>query len=53
MTPSRQRPLATNALERLIENRILLSESLYDLDGELSLRTRDGRLETCFPEVDR
>ena len=51
MTPSPLRPLAFNALERLIENRIMVCEHLYDLDSETCLRSRDGRIETGSAEM--
>ncbi len=40
------RPLAADALERIIENRILKFEQLIDMDGDTVMRTRDGRVET-------
>lgn len=46
MTSRSLRPLAADALERLIENRILICEDLYDLDGETAFRRRDGIVET-------
>jgi hypothetical protein len=46
MTSSRLRPLAASPFEQLLENRILIYEDLYDLDGETALRRRDGRIET-------
>lgn len=43
--------LAADMLEARLENAILRSEDLYDLDGETFLRSRDGRVETGLPEA--
>lgn len=50
MIPAKLRPVAASAFERLIENRILICEDLYDLDTETVLRRRDGRVETGTPD---
>ncbi|MBX9865081.1 MAG: hypothetical protein K2Y42_20255 [Hyphomicrobium sp.] len=51
MTPSRLRPIASDAFEALIENTIIRCEDLYDLDGETQFRRRGGQIETFGPEV--
>lgn len=51
MTPSIFRPLASSAFEAMIEDTIFRGSDLYDLDGETSLRRRDGRVETGSTEL--
>lgn len=46
MTPHFQRPLAADAFEALVENAIIRSEDLYNLDGETAFRRRGGIVET-------
>lgn len=46
MTPFFLPPLAADAFETLIENRITRCEDLYDLDGETCFRRRNGVIET-------
>lgn len=41
------RLLAADDFEALIENSILRTDDLYDLDGETFLRRRGGSFETC------
>lgn len=53
MTPSFLKPLAADACEALIENRITRCEDLYDLDGETAFRRRCGVIETFDVEVDQ
>ena len=44
------RPLAADAFEALVENAIIRSEDLYDLDGETAFRRRGGTIETFSME---
>lgn len=48
MTPAnlRCRPLAADAFEALVENAIINTQDLYDLDGETFLKVRGGTVET-------
>ncbi len=48
MTPASlsYRPLAADAFEALVEDRIICSQDLYDLDGETFLKVRGGTVET-------
>ena len=48
MTPTRfsHQALAADAFEALIENTIIHTQDLYDLDGETFLKVRDRRVET-------
>lgn len=52
MTPAtlRCRPLAADAFEALVENAIINTQDLYDLDGETFLKVRNGTVET-FDEM--
>jgi hypothetical protein len=45
------RRLAADPYEARIENAIMGTHDLYDLDGETLLRNRDGRVETGSPET--
>ncbi len=48
MTSTRllSRPLAADAFEALVENSIIHTQDLYDLDGETFLKVRSGTVET-------
>ncbi len=48
MTPASllYRPLAADAFEALVENAIIHTQDLYDLDGETFLKVRGGTVET-------
>ncbi|MGD9668827.1 MAG: hypothetical protein AB7U75_07170 [Hyphomicrobiaceae bacterium] len=48
MTPTRfsHQALAADAFEALIENTIIHTQDLYDLDGETFLKVRSGTVET-------
>lgn len=43
--------LARDTFESRIENAIVRSEDLYDLDGETFVRFRGGCVETCDAEA--
>lgn len=43
---SSNQPIAADAFEALIEDRILCANDLYDLDGETFLARRGGCIET-------
>jgi len=48
MTPANLlcRPLAADAFEALVEDTIIHTQDLYDLDGETFLKVRGGTVET-------
>lgn len=52
MTPANLlcRPLAADAFEALVEDTIIHTQDLYDLDGETFLKVRNGTVET-FDEI--
>ena len=43
--------IAADPFEALVESSIVRAEDLYNLDGEMLLRARDGRIETCDAEL--
>lgn len=44
-------PIAADAFEALIENAIVRANDLFELDGDTTIRYRDGRVETLDSDL--